>query len=142
MYVHTYLLCQVWFLKWQLYMVCNIFIVLPCNKICAAEILTPKTPSYCIMGNNFNILVHTYLNYMHVDVREDVGNWAKCAEFDAAVRRRHMVTKQDIAIANIWLMVKDMTVIRNKELCQLIYLFKSYRGSLMIQFCCITATWN
>ena len=89
------------------------FIVLSCNKICAAEILTSKTPIYCIMGNDFNILVHTYSNYMHVDIREDVGNRAKRAEFDAAVRRRHMVTKQDIA--NIRLMVKDMAVIRNKD---------------------------
>ena len=48
---------------------------------------------------------------MHI--RESVGNRAKRAEFDAAVRRRHMVTKQDIA--NMRLMVKDMAVIRNKD---------------------------
>lgn len=34
-------------------------------------------------------------------------------EFDAAVRRKHMVTKKDIA--NKQLLVKDMAVIRNKE---------------------------
>ena len=55
--------------------------------------------------------IHT--NYIHVDIREDVGNRAKRAEFDAAVRRRHMITKQDIA--NIRIMVKDTAVIRNKD---------------------------
>ena len=49
----------------------------------------------------------------HIDIRENVGNRAKRTEFDAAVRRRHMVTKQDIS--NVRLMVRDMAVIRNKD---------------------------
>ena len=65
------------------------------------------------MGNDSNIIVHTCSNYIRVDIRENVGNRAKRAEFDAAVRRRHMVTKQDIA--NMRLMVKAMAVICNKD---------------------------
>ena len=54
---------------------------------------------------------HYYV--LHIDIRENVGNRAKRAEIDAAVRRRHMVTRQDIA--NTRLMVRDMAVIRNKD---------------------------
>jgi len=52
-------------------------------------------------------------NLITVDIREKVGHRANRLEFGAAVRRKHMITKKDIA--NKRLLVKDMAVIRNKE---------------------------
>ena len=50
---------------------------------------------------------------LYIDIRETVGNRAKRADLNAALRRRHLVKKQDIA--NIRRIVRDMTVIRNKD---------------------------
>ena len=48
-----------------------------------------------------------------IDIREKVGHRANRLEFGAAVRHKHMVTKKDLT--NKRVLVKDVTVIRNKE---------------------------
>ena len=50
---------------------------------------------------------------LYIDIRENVGNQAKRADLNATLRQRHQVKKQDIA--NIQRIVRDMTVIRNKD---------------------------
>jgi len=52
-------------------------------------------------------------NCLHLDIRENVGHRANRLEFDAAVRRKHLVKKIDIA--KIRLLVNDMAVIRNQD---------------------------
>ena len=54
-----------------------------------------------------------HFHAFHLDIRENVGHRANRLEFKAALRRKHLVKKKDIA--NIRILVNDMAVIRNQD---------------------------
>lgn len=60
--------------------------------------------------------VNQYLkhsNIYFIDIRANTGHRARRLEFEAEVKRKHFITKQDIA--NVRVKTKDLTVIRHQE---------------------------